>query len=362
MEKVKFNNGKIRIMQISDPQDMQWVRKSMITMLNKACDMVKPDLIVFTGDNILGNHIRDKRFGEGTKNLTREQEYKCLETAIHHITDIPEKRNIPFAMVFGNHDDRNSFSKDEQADIFRACKMNRGLETTGNLCGTYRLPIYSSDGEKKIFDIYMIDTAYYNHDEDKCYEEITKEAVDWYKNEAAENKEPAMMFMHIPFKELGYFVDTDSDGKPTGLKNGAKGEVGECISAVNDEYGMFEAVKNNGNVKMIASGHDHTNSFTGKMDSISFAATPTASFRCYGNKSRGVRIFEIEESNPENISTYTLNMTDILGDNIITDLRYFWDSDNMEKTKHTVLGALALAGVGITVGGIVKCVVKTLVK
>ena len=30
-------------------------------MLDKAYDMVKPDLIVFTGDNVLGNHFRDAK-------------------------------------------------------------------------------------------------------------------------------------------------------------------------------------------------------------------------------------------------------------------------------------------------------------
>ena len=119
MEKIKFNNGKLTILQISDPQDTQWVRRTMLTMLNKACDKVNPDLIIFTGDNILGNHLCDMRFGSKQRKLSREAEFKILETAIHHITNIPEKRNIPFAIIFGNHDDRNSFTKDEQADIYR---------------------------------------------------------------------------------------------------------------------------------------------------------------------------------------------------------------------------------------------------
>lgn len=358
MERIKFNNGKIKIMQISDPQDIQWVRKTMIKMLNKACDMENPDLVILTGDNILGNHLCDKRFGSGKRKLTKEREYKIMETAIHHITDIPEKRNIPFAMIFGNHDDRNSFTKDEQANIYRKCKMNVGLETTGKLCGTYRLPIYSSDGNTKVFDIYMMDTAYYSHEEDKCYEEIRKEAVEWYKKEAEENKEPAIMFMHIPFDELKYFVDTDNDGKVNGLKNGAVGKVGECVSSVKNDNGMFQAIKNSGNVNMIISGHDHKNCFVGKKDNINFVATPTASFRCYGDKSRGVRIFEIDENNPTNIKTYTLNINDILGNNLITKFRYFWDADDMEKTKYFSLGVLALCCIGEIIKWIIKAMLK----
>ena len=67
MEKIKFNNGKLRILQISDAQDLHWVRKTMLLMLENACEQLKPDLIVFTGDNILGNHLRDYRFSSKKK-------------------------------------------------------------------------------------------------------------------------------------------------------------------------------------------------------------------------------------------------------------------------------------------------------
>ena len=58
---LKFKNGKFTILQVSDPQDLQYVRKTMMKMLDKAYDRVKPDLIVYTGDNVLGNHFRDAR-------------------------------------------------------------------------------------------------------------------------------------------------------------------------------------------------------------------------------------------------------------------------------------------------------------
>lgn len=354
MEKVKFNNGKLTILQISDAQDTQWVRKTMLTMLNAACDKVKPDLIVFTGDNILGNHLSDMRFGSGQRKLSMAAQYNILKTAIHHVTDIPEKKNIPFAVIFGNHDDRNSFTKDEQADIFRACKMNRGLENTGRLCGTYRLPVYSSDGENELLDLYMMDTAYYDRKADKCVEEITPEAVEWYKNEIAENDRPSMMFMHIPFKELEHFVDADSESGIIRLRNGAVGDAGEKVCPLADDNGFYEVVKNNKNTKMIVSGHDHTNCFTGIRDGIDFVATPTSSFRCYGNHTRGVRVFDIYEHDPANIYTYTLNLSDILGDGLDIKLRYFWDADEMEKTKYTVLGAAAATGLAAVVGGIIR--------
>ena len=60
---LNFNNGKFRILQVSDPQDMHYPRRSMLKMLDKAYDTLNPDLVVFTGDNVLSNHLLDARFG-----------------------------------------------------------------------------------------------------------------------------------------------------------------------------------------------------------------------------------------------------------------------------------------------------------
>lgn len=360
MDKINFKNGKLTVLQISDAQDTQWVRKSMVAMLEKACDKVNPDLIVFTGDNILGNHLCDKRFGSGKRKLSRPKEYKILKTALNHVLRLPEQREIPFSVIFGNHDDRNSFTKDEQGDIFRAYKMNRGFENTGKLCGTYRLPAYSSNGTEKILDFYMIDTAYYDRENDKCLEEITPEVVEWFKNETkkaeAEGKADALMFMHIPLEQVCGFVGQNGDDRRNvWLKNGCIGTAGEAVSPINEDNGFYDAVLENGNVKMIVSGHDHTNNFIGEKDGIKFVATPAASFRCYGSKnSRGVRVFEIYENKPDEIYTYTLDMEELLGNSPVTNLRYFWDADEMEVKKYVTLGAAALAGTAVAVGGVIK--------
>ncbi len=124
---IRFKNGKIRIMQVSDPQDLQFTRPTMIRMLNKAYDKYNPNLIVLTGDNILGNHLCDARLGSRIVIKDKEGEYNALKTAIDKIVSPIENRKIPFAMIYGNHDDRNSFTKDEQADIYRKYSYNIGL-------------------------------------------------------------------------------------------------------------------------------------------------------------------------------------------------------------------------------------------
>ena len=105
--KLKFKNGKIRVLQVSDPQDLQIVRPTMIRMLDKAYDTLNPDLIVLTGDNILGNHLCDARFGSKIVIKDKEGERRAMIVAINNLVRSIEINQIPFAMIYGNHDDMN---------------------------------------------------------------------------------------------------------------------------------------------------------------------------------------------------------------------------------------------------------------
>ncbi len=393
---LKFKDGKFKILQISDAQDMNFVRKTMLYMLNKACDKVNPDYIVFTGDNILGNHLKDYRWGltaflsyalkslktsddlksyvkslkaftdlDCGRDMPKEKEFKNLKKALSYILDIPEKRNIPFSAIFGNHDDMNSFTKDEQADIFRSSPLNIGLENKGDLSGTYGVPIYSEDGKKIVFYFYMIDSARCDKSNDECYLEVTEKTVEWFKNESEKLKKqnggepyPSIVFIHVPLKETLNLItecpESESsisfNGKYYKLKDNVTGVLGEMINPVTSENGFFNAIKSDGGVLAVASGHDHRNCFIGEYEGVKFIATPCASFRCYANEKRGVRVFELSENAPKDFKTYNLSYWDLCGKNIISVLRWFFDADEAESAKNKVLAlAFALSVVSVPI-------------
>ena len=219
---LKFNkNGKFVIMQVADPQDLHFVRHTMVKMLNNAYDSVKPDLVVFAGDNILGNHLKDARFGSRVVVHTKEKEYDRMKTAIGHICKPLEERKIPFTMIYGNHDDVNRMTKEEQADIYRSYSMCTGLDNPDKTVDvdTCNLPIYSSDGEKKLFNLWMIDCAGENKETKRCYEAVLPETIEWYKKTSAALREenggeplPSLMFQHIPMPESErLLMDCDKD-------------------------------------------------------------------------------------------------------------------------------------------------------
>lgn len=351
---IRFNAaGKLRIMQVSDPQDMKYVRRAMVNMLDNAYDALRPDLVLFTGDNILGNHLLDARFGDaqvaGGKSATME----IMRDSIHNIVAPLEKRNIPFAMIYGNHDDRNDVSKREQADIYRSYK---GCLPMNDSCNgldddTYNITVLPSEGDKPLFNIWMLDSAWYDKKEDRCFERIKPETVEWYKKTSAELKEnnggepvPSLMFLHIPLPEIENLIEPcmpDEVGAVKTHKNGwcrlkpdvTRGVMGEYPSVLEDGAGLFDAVLECGDVKGIVSGHDHVNCFEGKYKGVDFIQTSCASFRCYGNETRGVRIFEFDERDPSEFITYFFNYADLCGRGTLAKLRYAVDADGYIQDK-----------------------------
>ena len=88
---LKFKDGKFTILQVSDAQDLQYVRKTMMKMLDKAHDRVKPDLIVLTGDNVLGNHFRDAKVLTPLFVKTKEAEFKAYLSTLSSEAKAKEK-------------------------------------------------------------------------------------------------------------------------------------------------------------------------------------------------------------------------------------------------------------------------------
>lgn len=358
---LKFNNGKFTILQVSDPQDLQFVRKTMVKMLNKAYDRVNPDLVVFTGDNILGNHLRDARFGSRKVILSPEGEYEAMKTAISHVASPVNDRKIPFTMIYGNHDDMNFISKEKQAEIWQSYPNFVGLadsRDSGDIA-TFNLPIMSSDGKKIAFNLWLMDSAWLDKAEEKCHTGVKKQAVEWYVNKSCELRKnnggkpvPSILFQHIPFTEMTRLntpCDKNDEGAIPFFRRGepekyvrldptcADGFLGEPIDGCEENHGEFDAVKKQGDVTAAVFGHDHRNNFVAELDGIRIFQSSAASFRCYGNKLRGVRVIEIDENNTSEPKTYFLTYDELCGTGIKSRIDYIWDADGEGKKKAALI-------------------------
>lgn len=360
---LKFHNGKFVILQVSDPQDLQFVRKTMVKMLDRAYDRVNPDLVVFTGDNILGNHLRDARFGSRKVILSPEGEYEAMKKAIAHIAKPVDDRKIPFTMIYGNHDDMNFITKEKQAEIWAGYDSFTGLADNGESgdIATFNLPIMSSDNKKTAFNLWLMDSAWLDKAHEKCHTGVKKQAVDWYiktserlKKENGGKPVKSILFQHIPFSEMTELnspCKKDDYGAIPFFRKGepekyirldpsrADGFLGEPIDGCEENFGEFDAIKKQGDVVAAVFGHDHRNNFVADFNGIKIFQSSAASFRCYGNRLRGVRVIEIDENTPENVCTYFLTYDELCGNGLKSRLDYIWDADGEGKKKAALITA-----------------------
>ena len=130
-------NGEFRILIVADTQDTARPQEATLRLLNAELDAADADLVVFTGDQVHGPSVRTEA---------------AMEKALDAILAPVAKRGIPFAAVFGNHDDEGGVSKETQLAIYQSypgCLMSAGPDDiTG--CGNYNLLVWSSDGSRPI--------------------------------------------------------------------------------------------------------------------------------------------------------------------------------------------------------------------
>ena len=363
-------------MQVSDPQDMVYVRPAMVKMLDAAYDKVKPDLVLFTGDNILGNHLLDARIGNRKVADGWQEEYTRMEKSLENILNPLEKRNIPFAMIYGNHDDMNGITKQEQIEIYRKYSMCLPMNTDNPAvdCDTYNIEVLPFEGDTPLFNIWMLDSAWFDKLQGSGFAQIKEETVAWYNKTQKELEEkyggkiPSLMFTHIPLPVQSELVEKCEKNDPGAVrfKDGtymrlvpgkASGALGEPLSLCTTDNGLFESVKSNGDVMAVASGHDHSNCFEGEVDGVKIIQTAAASFRCYGSDQRGVRVFELDENKPGEFSTYMLHYEDLCGKSVKAKLRYIWDADDRIPQKTGLI-----AGACATAAAVCAAAVKLLKK
>lgn len=325
-------DGKFRIMQITDIQDYFPLKTITKRVLKKALDTCPVDLIVLTGDNIAST--------------TLVKPYAAL--AIHEFMSIFARYHTPVVMVFGNHDDeRTTATKAFQFSVYEryACFIGcEGEDLGGDTLGTYYVPIYSSaDRNQMVSNIWMIDSGTYNNENDLGgYGCVTKKQIDWYvetsKRLERENgrKIPSLMFQHIVVPEIWDALDAHEEpvegsvghnGRSYTLPEGAKGRLAETPCPPNYSNGQFDAVVERGDVMAMFFGHDHTNSYEVRYKGVDLVNTPGVGFRSYNSEEAGVRLITLDEERPDAYETELVTYFDLFDENDDAS-RYLFLSDS----------------------------------
>lgn len=271
------NNGEFKIVQFTDLHYNHIKQESRIVFsrMDEVIKAEKPDLIVVTGDLIYSSPAA----------LPQKA-----------VMDKLQSYGIPFCTVFGNHDPERDLSKAELYDMATACSNCLQPARKGDKTPDYSLTVKGRDGSPAEI-LYFIDSNDHIFDENGkfvCYDWIHEDQVDWYKktSEAYEAqfgaKLPAVMFFHIPIPEYKEALKQD-DCRIIGTKL-------EPVCAPGHNSGLFDAIKERGDVMATFCGHDHDNDFAIDYKDVLLAyGRYTGGNTVYNDLKNGARIIILKE-------------------------------------------------------------------
>lgn len=314
--------GKFRILMVSDIHGgAGYAREKTVRAMQALVDAAKPQLVILGGDIA----------GPGMIHVENE---KQLHDLLDDISSPMEKAGIPWAHVYGNHDDNFGLSNAQQQVVYESyphCVSKAGPENVSGV-GNYVLPIFDDAGEKILFNVFCLDShggmmefrkqfgipedaKFFHANPITCSnsECVYFDQIMWYWKTSemlenyAGNRIPALMFLHIPLPEHGIVAMKRSDCK---FEGNQLDDV-EC-SPLNT--GLFAACLQRGDVKGIFCGHVHENDYVGQYGGIKLGFDGYMSYHaCHKNEIRGGRVFEISADEPEKFTTYMLRVRSLLG-------------------------------------------------
>lgn len=300
-------NGTFKVLMISDTHFTAEADNTAHALIGKLIEMEKPDLLIVGGDCISG--IKD--------NQTAQQ----VRASIANVACVPESKKIPWAIVFGNHDQEHAvktgLTKKDVLAMYAAYPSNRngiwkeGISGAGN---THFL-IWNSTRTQPVSCLWLIDSGDAPPADlrlpkgMKTDDWIRTDQVFWYWQTSRDlereyrQKVPGIMFFHIPLPE---FREMSLTVKTRGVRNEQ-----ECNSKINS--GLLAAVVDRGDVKGIFCGHDHENNYIGEWMGVRLGYDGIAGYHGYphipvddprNDRCRGGRVILIRESDPWHFQTW----------------------------------------------------------
>ncbi len=275
-------NGKFKIVQFTDTHIENGGEKDART-LKLMCDILdseKPDLVIFTGDNIAG--AADYK--------------KMIDLCFQPVID----RNIKWAAVLGNHDQEPDHSRHDIMEYICTkpyTLSQMGPDSVSGYCNYY-LTIKSTKNNSDQWVLYLFDSNSYPSQKNRGkYDWIHTDQVQWYSNisklintEAAENSKSvkALAFFHIPLVEYAKGFDNG---------NVLSGHKFERVCSAELNSGLFTTMLELGDVKATFCGHDHVNDYTTEYFGIKLCYGRATGYNTYGDDKldKGARVIIIDE-------------------------------------------------------------------
>ncbi|KAK7030663.1 AIP3 domain-containing protein [Favolaschia claudopus] len=318
----------------------------------------KPDLVVFTGDQLNG---------QGTS--------WDPKSVLAKFSRAVTEAGIPWAVVFGNHDEETGYvAKAEQVRLMQSLPYSLVQAGPKDIhgVGNYLLKVRSADASKThLFTLYFLDSGSYSKGaynfwgwfQPTAYDWIRQSQTDWFLQESASiepiqrpftpdtgkdlghiwrrqgddqlapqmgklAKPNAMMFFHMPLPETYHKADIGSNKRP--LDIGISGLETKGDASDSDGFfdkGILKAMESDHvtsstqEVKVIGNGHCHLTENCRRVKGVWFCFGGGGSYSGYGKLGfdRRFRIYDISDFG-ETIRTYKRTEHDGFQDSVIDDV------------------------------------------
>jgi hypothetical protein len=212
-------NGKFKIMQVADlhlSTGLGKCRDALPAGLHggkcdadtRTLDFVEkmlieenPDFVVLSGDQVNGETSPDS------------------QSTIFKFADLFEHRKVPYAAIFGNHDDEGDLDRTESMDLMHALpySMSEAGPTSIDGVGNYFVEILGKGSTShSALTLYFLDTHSYSPDERQFrgYDWLKPNQIDWFrktsqglkvKHHRYSHSHMDLAFVHIPLPEYRNF-------------------------------------------------------------------------------------------------------------------------------------------------------------
>lgn len=360
------DSGKFRVLVLSDIQDGPNVSSDTIKLIEAALDSARPDIVIFTGNQIAGYdkayagtfHKRTwtpQKWSMGSaaakqRSVELEHTRELVRGCIAQFIAPLNERRIPWAVTYGNHDFQCGLSNVELDEIYRefpGClnpeptkkRSDRPRKQPGSglpeqyiypcEAGTFALPVGQAHERGNVLGLVLFNSGDYG--KLGGYGAPSQKALEFLKVVPGLMGAKSMVFQHIPvpqyydlLKEVpataahaveGYRTFAGRNYVIDESKTIPGSFLGEGVSCPDTDTGEFDVMQATDGYFALLAGHDHRNRFAGSVDGLTLIATPTCGFGSYGPApaQRAARLLEFDIRHPHEPRTQLLEFGELVG-------------------------------------------------
>ena len=186
--------------------------------------------------------------------------------------------NIPWSVVFGNHDEQTYFPVDWMTSYLNNFGSNcifkdlQDDQVQGNC--NFAINLVDADGTTVKKQLIMMDSNRYYFGSYMGYDYFKQDQINWYVKMVTETPVDSLMFYHIPLYEINAAYE-EGTLKYDGRNGPGDGKREDCCPP-DENSDFFKKITELGHTKAMFFGHDHINTFESDYQGVKF---------CYGIKS-----------------------------------------------------------------------------